>query len=766
MALSQKKMLAGGIGILLIAQCLYGIFTLAALYKTYRNTLLSVRSVATEKLGLDLSRQMRFGKNLERMEGLDLWLQRLHQTTEIDTFIIRNAAGKDIAAWPKGSEAPALPEKKSELQVIRNDVKEFSDKSMLWLTQPIYNRTGELVGTVLTGIDEQALTKKIIAMASAQGGFFGGISLLACALFFIFILREGKFPFFIRGKWCFILPLIISQVLFLAYLRMPVGSFLHEKAHEAAMQLGQEIGQDIKHILHLGLPLSAVPSVQAHLDGIRKTLPWVQTIAVRTPNSAYTSGAADSAIIATIPLHNNTEQHIADITVGVADSFVGTASNEIIFNALTTMVIALLCMLELVSLQSMHNKKSQETASQGAQTQLSPLLVRPLLFLCMFAIDLPISFIPLRIAAMDLTFLGLSPDVVMGLPLSVEMCTVGLGILAGGMWSQKYGWRPLFLWGAVLVTLGNIASGLGTTPLSYILARGFSGFGYGFINIAGQIFVIAHSTQENRAGSFSAMVAGIYAGFLCGSAFGSLIADTIGYAYAFFASSLCMAAIGIFILCLPREPWIAEKKQNQKLSYTVLGKLLADKRMLGLLLGNIFPCAFITVCLFQFFIPVSLHSEGVSPAGIGRVFLLFCLVIIALGPRIGKVVDASHNKSRWLLAGSLLAIGGIGALILFKGIIAAFLAVAMLALCNAIVSSAQGAYALELPIAHNVGSANTVSCYNITERIGQMLGPVTLGQAIALWGVHSGLVGMAVICILLTLFFALMRYSAKGTVCR
>ena len=763
MALSQKRMLAGGIGILLIAQFLYGIFTLAALYKTYRNTLLSVRSVATEKLGLDLSRQMRFGKNLERMEGLELWLQRLHQTTEIDTFIIRNAAGKDIAAWPKGSEAPALPEKKSELQLIRNDVKEFSDHAMLWLTQPIYNRTGELVGTVLTGIDEQALSKKIIAMASAQGGFFGGISLLACALFFLLILREGKFPFFIRGKWCFILPLIVSQVLFLVYLRGPVNTFLQEKAHEAATQLGQEIGQDIQHIVHLGLPLSAVPSVQAHLDGIRKTLPWVQTLAVKTADSAYSSGATGSAITATIPLPSSNGQ-VADITVGVADSFVGSASNEIIFNSLTTMVIALLCMLELVSLQNMHNSP-QGTARLGSQTQLSPFLVRPLIFLCMFAIDMPISFIPLRIAAMDLTFLGLSPDVVMGLPLSVEMCTVGLGILAGGVWSQKHGWRPLFLWGAVLVALGNIASGIGTTPLTYILARGFSGFGYGFINMAGQIFVIAHSTQENRAGSLSAMVAGMYAGFLCGSAFGSLIADTIGYAYAFFASSLCMAGIGIFILCLPREPWIAEKTQSQGLSCKALGKFLADRRMLGLLLGNIFPCAFVTVCLFQFFIPVSLHTEGVSPAGIGRVFLLFCLVIIALGPRLGKIVDASRNKHLWLLAGSLLAIGGIGALVVFKGLIAAFLAVALLALCNAIVSSAQGAYALELPIAHNVGSASTVSCYNITERIGQMLGPVTLGQAIALWGVHSGLVGMAVICILLTLFFALMGYATKRTSC-
>ena len=71
--------------------------------------------------------------------------------------------------------------------------------------------------------------------------------------------------------------------------------------------------------------------------------------------------------------------------------------------------------------------------------------MRPIIFLCMFAIDLPASFIPLRIAEMDLGLLGLPPDVVMGLPLSFEMCAVGIGILIGSFWSQKSGWRPLLL---------------------------------------------------------------------------------------------------------------------------------------------------------------------------------------------------------------------------------------------------------------------------------------------------------------------------------
>ena len=59
---------------------------------------------------------------------------------------------------------------------------------------------------------------------------------------------------------------------------------------------------------------------------------------------------------------------------------------------------------------------------------------------------------------------------VLGLPLSFEMCAVGIGILIGRVWSQKRGWRPLLLWGALLVALGNVASGLVSDSLAYILS--------------------------------------------------------------------------------------------------------------------------------------------------------------------------------------------------------------------------------------------------------------------------------------------------------
>ncbi|MFQ8736506.1 MAG: hypothetical protein ACLSAH_11255 [Bilophila wadsworthia] len=124
--------------------------------------------------------------------------------------------------------------------------------------------------------------------------------------------------------------------------------------------------------------------------------------------------------------------------------------------------------------------------------------------------------------------------------------------------------------------------------------------------------------------------------------------------------------------------------------------------------------------------------------------------------------DKSPNKLVWLVGGGFLCIGGIIALLLLDGLAAAFACVALLALCNAIVASAQGTYALEIPVSRQVGSGRTVGIYNITERLGQMLGPVALGQVIALWGVNSGLLGMAAVLAVLNILFALTGRLAKA----
>lgn len=402
----------------------------------------------------------------------------------------------------------------------------------------------------------------------------------------------------------------------------------------------------------------------------------------------------------------------------------------------------------------------------------TPGFMRPVIFFCMFAIDMGVSFIPLRLAELDATLFGLPRDVVMGLPVSAEMFMVAVAILLGGAAGERFGWRPLLLCGVLLAALGNLVSGTAASALGYIAARGIAGAGYGCINLAAQLHVMNHSDESNRAGNLAHMFAGLFAGAMCGSATGGLVADRLGYGPVFFvAAGMLLAVLGVLALCPARphvpalgsrpapHPGKTPEVTSQGTAHDADGNaagvlaFLRDRRMVGLLVCNIMPVAFVTVCLFQFFIPVYLSEGGASPADIGRVSMLFCLVVVFLGPLCGRLIDATPRKDRMLVVAGIAGALAIAALLMGGGIAEAVLAVVMLGVSNAIAASAQGTYALSLPVALRMGRARTMGVYNITERVGQVIGPVTFAVLLSLLGREGGLLAMAAGVAALTLLF-------------
>ena len=75
--------------------------------------------------------------------------------------------------------------------------------------------------------------------------------------------------------------------------------------------------------------------------------------------------------------------------------------------------------------------------------------MRPAAFLFVFGIDLSMSFVPLHTERLYVGGDWLSPEVMMGLPISAEFLFVGLAILAAGRWIDRRGWRPPFVAGVV-----------------------------------------------------------------------------------------------------------------------------------------------------------------------------------------------------------------------------------------------------------------------------------------------------------------------------
>jgi predicted MFS family arabinose efflux permease len=764
---SRTPFLLGGLAALLCAQMLYGVLVLSALHKQYAKPMLAVQALVCDKLGSRLGIMTRLGKTPERMAHLDRILAPYADAAP-DALLVLGTGGRVLEGWgrPRGSvfRLPAKPD------ALHGETAEFSMDGSIWLVSALKDREERVVGHVVLGMDEARRSEQVWQVLRDNIRLLGGITAGAALLLVILALTvrtttsPGKaFPKK-RVYASLVLPLVAGQLLFAAAMLEPLRDMNESHLDAVARQLGRHVGSELEHLLGLGLGLDQLPPVAGHLAGLQRFLPETLGLGIlgaagaRLHAADARGGLDDEAWRRAEAGALSTDVPFRGGTVRVLMSAEAVAANirAITLDTLTMTVVAILFLMELVNLLVMREDRRAQASPEPLSS--SPGFMRPVIFVCMFAIDMSLSFVPLRLGELSPNLLGLPADMVMSLPVSFEMFMVGLAIMLGGFWSERSGWRALLLTGVSLVTLGNLASGLSEDPFLYIASRGLAGSGYGLLNLSAQLFVLAHSRPDRRAGNLATVFAGLFAGALCGSASGGLIADRLGYSGAFLVASALMLLTGVVLWrAMPRERAPRRTAETPSRPAPGLGGTLAfitDPRMAALLFLNIVPGAFVTVCLFQFFVPVSLNQGGASPADIGRVTMIFPLVIVYLGPLFGGLVDRSKRKYLHLTLAGLIAAASVGALFALEGIAAATLAVTLLGLSNAILSNAQGAYALELPATERYGAARAMGIYNVTERIGQVMGPVSLGAVIAIWGRNAGLGVMAAGLAAVSLLFA------------
>lgn len=655
--------------------------------------------------------------------------------------------------------------------------KSFTRDAVVWTVSPVLNRSQEELAFVLVGIEQSYFSKPIYDVIKTHFKSFLLISLFA-SLLLVFLCytvtkklntraaEQKNEYFFIFGS--FLLPLILAQIVISLSVKPTFTTLQTDALNQAGSAICSRIIQDIEHIDNLGVSFQSIQdSFARYTQTIQSQFPWIKNFRLIEKKNHFSLNHGE--IITETEWEKSITSHdiIASYssfnrpyTLNIVCDTKNIQNNllSILLDTLTMTLISFVFMVEMLYFLIL----KEETALLSPKKRLSdqPKFMRTIIFLCIFGTSMPISFLPMRMAEISSDLFGLPKDIVMGLPLSCETLITGAALFFGGIMAQKKGWRPLMLWGSLLVTIGSIGSGIATDALTYIASRCLSGYGYGYIYLMSQVYVIAKSNQENRTANISAMLAGLYAGLLCGSAFGGLVADRFGYAPVFLVIASVIGTLGLCIFFfVPKEEQNAfaqnspKKTTEQKIRFQDICQFFANPKMASLLLLHIIPCAFVTTCLFQFYIPVSLDNAGVSPAGIGRVTMIFCLVIVYIGPYLGIVIDKSRQKATWIFYADLVGIIAIMALAWLSGLWAAILAVFLLGVCNTIVYSVQGVYALELPVTKIFGEAKAMTVYNVAERIGQVLGPITLGLTISLYGATASLYGMAFIFFIMCLIF-------------
>ena len=400
-----------------------------------------------------------------------------------------------------------------------------------------------------------------------------------------------------------------------------------------------------------------------------------------------------------------------------------------------------------------------------ARQQASIMDARIPLFVFCFAEELQKSFLPLFVAEFYSENDLFSRDIMMGLPISAFMFVIAVFTPFAGKLVDKFGNKPLFLAGLVPAIGGYLMCYLAQSGNDILLGRSMTAIGYAVITISCQSYIASVVVAENRARGMAVFVGVLMSATMCGTAIGAILADWLGFKAVFlfaigFALVAALLGWGMLSTDLP-EPEL--KKIPVNLSKSPIATLLRNSQFVLIVLFCAIPAKVILTGFLYLFVPIYLASLEATQSEIGRVMMLYSLIIIPLSPFASGFADRL-GKNLWMVIIATIA-SGIVLLGLYQN--------ASVAMVLGVVAALGGVHAfLKAPLivaameaaekSPDITRTGALSLLRSSERIGSVIGPVVVaGMLVVLdFGEVAAILGITVA--ILGLIMAALSFNQKS----
>ncbi|MFK5951892.1 MAG: MFS transporter [Desulfobacterium sp.] len=818
------KLIASSILLLVLALGFNTLLSLSSLEDIYVGSTFSKYSAIGNDLKRNIEKSLKFGKKLDKFVGLNTLLQetRTHLTKKNPSNFFKKIelikANSDLSvslALPDNriyySTESALIHQQLPLEVsgyfntlfTPHEAGEgigknyYKSDHKFYIGLPI-KKHKRWMGTLIIILPEdqvKAFTHALLLeKMKLTGMILLGVLVVLLGFFFVVIPGAPEQTRFSKRKisGVILVVLLLAQISFSLLNTNSFKNCYLEITREKTAVLGSLLREDIEFMLSKGIALDRLSMMEHMLGEIIKASPELSDITLldsdryplykadknnilaikkeqRGPlSSVHTiEWIKDSKYHHNIVLHRNNALE-ADVPADIAGYISITISKkvllseltEIIMDAITVLVISLLFLMELLVIVFQYFAK--EMAVAGKIFRVHYTAIRPAVFIYFFGQTISVSFLPLYMEQFGQPFWGLSREVIMGLPICATMLFGAISPLIAGPWVDKRGWHESFFAGLILTSAGFVYTWMAPNAVHLIISRAFVGFGYGLTFMAANGFVVAFTDENSKAQGFTRLIAGCYAGYICGSSTGGMLADSIGYNAVFMVGAVIIVLSFIYTMIFLKgsmeHPKVATMEEGTEQSapggMDQLLQFIITPRVLALCLLVIFPSSMMAVGFLNYFIPIYIDRIGSTPSHIGRLMMVYGLFFIYVAPVFSKYIDRSLHKSRYILLSGILSSCGLMLFYFYGGMTAAVLSVLVLGLAGSLEASTP--YVLGLENTKKLGSAKAIAILSSVEKLGQVLGPIVFGWLILGQPNNNAIYYMGIACLIIVLLFYLI----------
>lgn len=419
--------------------------------------------------------------------------------------------------------------------------------------------------------------------------------------------------------------------------------------------------------------------------------------------------------------------------------------------------------LGLQQLSQLYRFGSEPNAAGSDTNQIGK--VRAPLFVFILAEELTRSFLPTYVKSLLVPIPWLSPEIAVGLPISLFMLIVALAQPHLGAYSERVGPRRAMLLGAGIAALGFIATAFATTVLDLLVWRSLCAVGYAMVFVAAQGYVLQNASSSNRARNFAVFVGAIMVATVCGPSIGGILADNIGERMTFGVSALLALGSIVAMRQLPdssaRDP---NRPATRAPRLREIGALLVNGRFMAVTGLAAMPAKIVLTGICFYLVPLYVLSIGSSQAVTGRLLMSYAVVMVVMAP-LSAALASSRERMEWLVGGGLVLSGLGGALLLAGGgTLWVFASIVLIGLGQSLSISAQSALVTEHCAREvaRMGESAVYGVYRLLERIGNAIGPVLAGVLVLNYGYRVSFVAIGGLAVLSGVAFLLTTSRARS----
>lgn len=543
---------------------------------------------------------------------------------------------------------------------------------------------------------------------------------------------------------------------------------LGPELEKRAAQVGLTVTSDIERAVHAGIPINDLVGVEDYLRSFTSEVGELDSLALYSdvgelryqtgadalePGPAIFSRLGQGTVVESSVSYGfavvNGGQPIAYVDVRMDGRFVEGHLQDLALDVGVILVVVLVLLHEL-SRVGLGRVVSDER-STGNPASKPPAGTGIRLALLLFAVgeELNKSFLPLFIKAAHNPVTGLDPNVAIGLPIATYLLMLAAAAPAAGRAIGRFGERGVLGAGVLLAASSHLGMVFSTSITHIIGLRAITGIAYGLVTIAGQEHLLGASKSE-RSKAISIFVAAVIGGTFAGTALGGIFADRLGHDAVFLMSAGLVLISGAIALGSMKRRSESDK-DSAAVRFTISEMVgVLRRRPIALLLATVtVPMSVLAATYLWYLVPLTLAEKGEAASEIGRVLMVYYLMILIAGPAFSKASGVLAPR-RVMGFASVTA----GAILLLPYAVpsttSVLVAVAVVGIAHAAVRGPQVALAVELAESATgaVGPAATLAAMRSLERLGSLLGLLGVSVFASRLGFDAAAGGIGVVCAL------------------